>query len=125
MIDLSGRVALVTGSSRGIGRATALRLAEAGADVIVNYVSSKDAAMEVGKQIHSMGRSVAVIRADISEREDVDEMITFFQVQGAMIYVDPLGETEGYEDVFSKIDLCRKHYEAVGLGADYVEQFVR
>ena len=75
MIDLTGRVALVTGSARGIGRATALALADAGADVVVNYVSSKDAAMEVGEQIHAMGRSVAVIRADVSEREDVDEMI--------------------------------------------------
>ncbi len=75
MIDLTGRVALVTGSARGIGRATALALADAGADVIINYVSSKDAAMEVGEQIHAMGRSVAVIRADVSEREDVDEMI--------------------------------------------------
>ena len=48
MIDLTGRVALVTGSSRGIGRACALRLAEAGADVVVNYVSSEKAAMPPG-----------------------------------------------------------------------------
>ena len=42
-----------------------------------------------------------------------------------MIYVDPWGETTGYEDVFTKIDMCRKHYEEVGLGADYVDQFIR
>ena len=76
MIDLTGKVALVTGSSRGIGRASALALAEAGADVVINYVSSEESAMEVAKQIHSMGRSVAVIRADVSEREDVDDMIS-------------------------------------------------
>jgi enoyl-[acyl-carrier protein] reductase III len=75
MIDLTGKVALVTGSSRGIGRASALALAEAGADIVINYVSSEESAMEVAKQIHSMGRSVAVIRADVSEREDVDDMI--------------------------------------------------
>ncbi len=75
MIDLTGKVALVTGSSRGIGRASALALAEAGADVVINYVSSEESAMEVAKQILAMGRSVAVIRADVSEREDVDDMI--------------------------------------------------
>jgi hypothetical protein len=41
-----------------------------------------------------------------------------------MIYVDPYGKQTGYEDVFSKIELCRKHYNAVGLG-DYVDQFIR
>lgn len=57
--------------------------------------------------------------------DDVDEMITLFQVQGVMYYVDPWGKGIGFEDVFSKIDLCRKHYEEVGLGADYVDQFIR
>ena len=57
--------------------------------------------------------------------DDVDEMITYFQVNGVMLYVDPYGKTIGYEDVFTKIDMCRKHYEEVGLGADYVDQFIR
>ena len=57
--------------------------------------------------------------------EDVEEMITFFQVNGVMYYVDPYGKPLGYEDVFTKIELCRKHYAAVGLGEDYVEQFIR
>ena len=57
--------------------------------------------------------------------EGVDEMITFFQVNGVMIYVDPMGETLGYEDVFTKIDMCKRHYEAVGLGADYVQRYIR
>jgi len=57
--------------------------------------------------------------------EGVEEMITFFQVNGVMCYVDPYGEILGYEDVFTKIDLCRTHYEKVGLGADYVDQFIR
>lgn len=57
--------------------------------------------------------------------EGVEEMITYFQVNGVMVYVDPMGEVLGYEDVFTKIDMCRKHYEAVGLGADFVEQFIR
>ena len=53
------------------------------------------------------------------------EMITFFNVNGAMIYVDEQGNTIGYEDVHTKIDMCRKHYAAVGLGADYVDRFIR
>lgn len=57
--------------------------------------------------------------------DDCEEMITLFQVQGVMYYVDPWGKGMGYEDVFTKIEACRKHYEAVGLGADYVDQFIR
>ncbi|MEM9394564.1 MAG: 2,4'-dihydroxyacetophenone dioxygenase family protein [Pseudomonadota bacterium] len=57
--------------------------------------------------------------------DDVDEMITYFQVNGVMLYVDPYGKTMGYEDVFTKIEMCRQHYERVGLGADYVERFIR
>ena len=57
--------------------------------------------------------------------EGVTEMITMFNVNGAMIYVDEKGDTVGYEDVFTKIEMCRKHYEAVGLGAGYVDQFIR
>ena len=57
--------------------------------------------------------------------DDVEEMITYFQVNGVMLYVDPYGNTMGYEDVFTKIDMCRKHYAEVGLGEDFVNQFIR
>ena len=57
--------------------------------------------------------------------EGVEEMITFFQVNGIMYYVDPWGKNLGYEDVFTKIDMCRAHFEKVGLGADYVTRFIR
>ena len=56
---------------------------------------------------------------------DCEEMITFFNISGAMIYVDEQGMQTGYEDVFTKLDMCRRHYEAVGLGADHVQRFVR
>ncbi len=52
-------------------------------------------------------------------------MITFFNIHGAMIYLDDAGQTTGYEDVFTKIAMCRKHYTEVGLGETYVDQFVR
>ena len=54
-----------------------------------------------------------------------NEMITQFNIHGAMIYLDDNGKTTGYEDVFTKIEMCRKHYIAVGLGADYIDQFIR
>jgi quercetin dioxygenase-like cupin family protein len=56
---------------------------------------------------------------------DCAEMITFFNISGAMIYVDEVGRTTAYEDVWTKIDMCRAHYAANGLGADYVDHFVR
>jgi 2,4'-dihydroxyacetophenone dioxygenase len=57
--------------------------------------------------------------------DGVEEMITLFHVSGAYIYVDPDGAPVGVEDVFSKIDAARKHFERVGLGADFVNQFIR
>ena len=77
MIDLTGKVSLVSGSSRGIGRACALKLAEAGSDVIINYVSSRQAALETAELIRQYGRRVWVIRADISEEDDVASMFDF------------------------------------------------
>lgn len=57
--------------------------------------------------------------------DDVEEMITFFNISGCMYYVDENGQHTGFEDVFTKIDMCAAHYEKVGLGADFVRQFVR
>jgi 2,4'-dihydroxyacetophenone dioxygenase len=53
------------------------------------------------------------------------EMITFFNISGAMIYLDERGAQVGYEDVFTKLEMCRRHYAACGLGGDYVDRFVR
>jgi 2,4'-dihydroxyacetophenone dioxygenase len=61
----------------------------------------------------------------VDEAVGAQEMITFFNIHGAMVYVDDQGKHTGYEDVFTKIEMCRKHYAAVGLGAEYVDQFVR
>ncbi len=77
MLNLNGQVALITGSSRGIGRACALRLAEAGADVIVNYVTSQAAAQDVAQRIQRLGRRAAIIKADVTEYEDVQTMFEF------------------------------------------------
>ena len=75
MIDLTGKLALVTGAARGIGKATAIRLAEAGADIVLNYVAAEAAAEETAGTIASLGRRVAMIKADISEPDDILQMV--------------------------------------------------
>jgi enoyl-[acyl-carrier protein] reductase III len=77
MIDLTGKVALVTGGSRGIGRACALKLAEAGADVVVNYVTNRVAATEVGRAVDRLGRRAYVVKADVGEQDDCECMVDF------------------------------------------------
>jgi hypothetical protein len=57
--------------------------------------------------------------------DDVEEMVTLFHVSGAYVYVDVDGNAVGVEDVFSKLERARAHYEAVGLGADYADRFIR
>jgi 2,4'-dihydroxyacetophenone dioxygenase len=57
--------------------------------------------------------------------QGVEEMISLFHVSGSVLYVDEDGEVTGYDDVFTRIERCRRHYEAVGLGLDYVKQFIR
>jgi 2,4'-dihydroxyacetophenone dioxygenase len=57
--------------------------------------------------------------------EGTDEMVTLFQVNGALVYVDQEGNALGYDDVFTRLDGARRHYESNGIGADYVETLVR
>ena len=71
---LEGRTALVTGGSRGIGRAIALALAEEGADVAVNYVSSEATARSVADQIQKLGRRVMLAQADVADYPDTYRM---------------------------------------------------
>jgi 3-oxoacyl-[acyl-carrier protein] reductase len=75
-MNLSGRVALVTGASRGIGRSIALALAEAGASVAVNFRSRARDAAEVAARIHQIGRASTVVAADVSVAQDVTRLVT-------------------------------------------------
>jgi glucose 1-dehydrogenase len=71
---ISGQPALVTGANSGIGKAVALGLAQAGADVVINYVTDPAAAEDVAHQIEAMGRRAIAIKADVSNEAEVDAM---------------------------------------------------
>ncbi|TMV51991.1 3-oxoacyl-[acyl-carrier-protein] reductase [Paenibacillus mesophilus] len=92
---LEGKVAIVTGASRGIGRAIAIGLAEAGADVVVNYAGSEQAAEEVVKHIESLGRRSFKVKADVASSAEVEEMVkqTLDRFQKIDIMVNNAGIT--------------------------------
>lgn len=72
---LNGKCAIVTGASRGIGRAIALKLASLGASIVVNYRSNEEEALEVQKEIKELGSEAIVIQGDISKLEDVENLV--------------------------------------------------
>ena len=74
MIRLEGTAALITGSSRGIGRAAARKLAEAGADLCITYLNSPRDARELAEEIGALGRRAIVVKADMSEPEDIESL---------------------------------------------------
>lgn len=76
---LEGKVALVTGGSRGIGRATVLALAEAGAKVAINYQGNEEKANEVLRLVEGMGREGVLVKADVSSSGQVEEMVDAVQ----------------------------------------------
>ena len=76
MVTLSGRIALVTGASRGIGKAIAVALASAGADIAVNYNSQADAAEAVSQAIRGAGRKCIAVQGDVAKTADVDRLVT-------------------------------------------------
>ncbi|MFH0961003.1 MAG: 3-oxoacyl-ACP reductase family protein [Pseudomonadota bacterium] len=73
---LVGRAAVVTGSSRGVGRSIALAFAKEGADVLVNYTSSEGPALEVVNDIRAMGRKSVAVKADVASKAEVEHMMT-------------------------------------------------
>jgi len=77
MIDLRGKTALVTGASRGIGRACAEKLAACGANVAVNFLSSKEGAAETVRRVQTHGVQSVAVRADVSEAEEIQAAVEF------------------------------------------------
>ena len=74
--ELTGRIALVTGAGRGIGRSVALALASKGASVVIHYNESKDGAEKTANEIRDNGQNAMIVQANIGVAEDVEAMIT-------------------------------------------------
>ncbi len=110
MANLSGKLTLVTGAGRGIGRATALDLARAGADVVVNYSRSREQAEEVARQIKAMGRRAAAIQADVALKADIDRM--FDSVEAEFGAVQILVNNAGIEPRADVCDFDEATYDA-------------
>ena len=75
MGELDGRKALVTGGSRGIGRAIVYRLASEGADVVINYHSNQKAAEEIASEVIKLGRKAEIIMADQPDKKMVENLL--------------------------------------------------
>ncbi len=81
MIDFRGRIALVTGGSRGIGRATAIALGRAGANVAINFLTQEDAANQVALEIKNIGCNASIFQGDVSQSLEVDRMVAEISVK--------------------------------------------
>lgn len=106
---LRGKVALVTGASRGIGRGIALSLAEAGSDVIVHYARKASMAQEVVAKIQSMGCRALAVKANFAEKEKIDAMIDHIEnvFGGCDIFVANAA-TGGFRPILETSD---KHWD--------------
>ena len=128
---LKGKTAVVTGASRGIGRAIALKLAKLGANIVVNYRNSVDAMQEVVKEIEALGVKALAVQCDISSYSDVENMMKKcveefgsldILVNNAGITKDGLLMRMKEEDFDSVIDInlkgafnCTRHVSAIML----------
>ena len=75
----AGKVGLITGGARGIGRATALKLAQAGSDIAIVYYNSSDEAQNMVQEIQSMGRKAVALQANVADHQSIKEMFAQFR----------------------------------------------
>jgi glucose 1-dehydrogenase len=108
---LAGKVALVTGSSSGIGQGIAVRLAKDGADIVVNYSGSLAGAQATQKQIESLGRKAIIVKADISNVADCKALVTAGWDQ--LGSVDILVNNAGVEKGSDFVDVTETDYDLV------------
>ncbi|MFV0437602.1 MAG: enoyl-[acyl-carrier-protein] reductase FabL [Desulfopila sp.] len=108
MLNLRGKVALITGGSRNIGRAVASRLAECGADVVVNYVRHKRDAEETAALVEKAGTSCLVVKANVAREADVKEM--FSQLENRFGRLDFLVSNAASGVLKPAMELTERHW---------------
>ena len=101
MFDLTGKIALITGAARGIGKGIALAFAERGADVIINYLDDDSEADETVSEILAFGRRAVKFKADVTDRDSVKKMFGFVKEEfgGLDILVNNAGISQA-KDIF-------------------------
>jgi 3-oxoacyl-[acyl-carrier protein] reductase len=123
----AGKTALVTGGSRGIGRACCVRLAQAGAKVAINYCSNEPAARETARLVEAAGGEALAVRADVSSVDDVKRMIA--QIDSGLGPVDLLVNNAGVFDYVPHAEttpeIWRRTLEVNLTGAYYVTWAVK
>jgi len=108
MFDLQGKTALITGGSRGIGRAIAIRLAEYGADVVVNYVRHKKDARETADEVEKLGRKCLLVKANVANSDDVTEM--FAEISREFSRLDILVSNAASGVLKPALELTERHW---------------
>jgi NAD(P)-dependent dehydrogenase (short-subunit alcohol dehydrogenase family) len=107
-VRLKGKVALITGGSRGIGRGIAEVFAEEGADVAVNYLGSAEKAEDVARWVRSQGRRAIAVQGDVASRDDVEAMVeTVWRDLGP---IDILVNNAGIETIVPFLDLTDEQW---------------
>lgn len=145
-MNLKDKVVLVTGSSSGIGKTTAIRFAKEGAKVVVNYKTNKNGAEETALEIKKLGKEVRIVQADVANEKEIERL--FKTVVDTFGTVDILINNAGnptekipfmeakYTDIAAMIDTnligpyawfstCGKNYEKAGVWKDYQYEFYK
>ncbi len=109
-MELSGQVAIVTGAGRGIGRATALELAQMGADIVVAELD-REGAERTAAEVKGLGRRVSVVRTDVTSRDDLTTMADRARAEFGRI--DVLVNNAGIYRAAAPLDVTEEHWDAI------------
>jgi glucose 1-dehydrogenase len=131
-MTLHGKVALVTGASAGIGRATALALAREGADVVINYLTYPEGAEEVAQQVRDLGRRALLCQADVADQPAVEDLVERIAAEWGRLDVYISNAAHSDEGWFHTTDMAgfRRTIDVTMWGAFYglrasVKQMIR